>query len=64
MRDGDSCWNLRHKKGQFEGQIIPFGALIDYMGPNADVRELPKGAPGLPGHLPRLEDPAGRGVDT
>ena len=56
---------LRHKKGHFEGQIIPFGALIDYMGPNADVRELPKGAPrGSPGIFLGWKIQPGGGVDT
>ena len=27
----DSSWNLRFKKGQFKGPIIPFGALVDFI---------------------------------
>ena len=30
VRDGDSSWNLRHKKGQFTGPKIPFGAAVNF----------------------------------
>ena len=30
VRDGDSSWNIRHKKGQFTGPKIPFGAAVNF----------------------------------
>ena len=30
MVDGDSAWNKCHKQGHFEGEMIPFGALIAF----------------------------------
>ena len=30
---GDSAWNKRHKQGHFKGEIIPFGALVDFRPP-------------------------------
>ena len=28
--EGDSAWNKRHKKGQWKGPVIPFGAKVWY----------------------------------
>ena len=48
--DGDSAWNRRHNNGHFEGQRIPFGALVHFMGTPQEMKALPKGAPrGIPG---------------
>ena len=49
MVEGDSAWNKRHKQGHFKGEIIPFGALIDFrplkpilsMFPKFEKRSLP-----------------------
>ena len=30
VRDGDSSWNMRHKKGQFNGPKIPLGAAVNF----------------------------------
>ena len=39
LDDGeDSSWNKRHGQGQFKGQLIPFGALVDFV-PQPDVAE-------------------------
>ena len=42
---GDSAWNKRHGRGQFEGRTIPFGCLVDFR-PQPEVAEkLPKASP-------------------
>ena len=49
MVEGDSAWKRRHKQGHFQGEIIPFGALIDFrplkpilsMFPKFETRPLP-----------------------
>jgi hypothetical protein len=49
MVEGDSAWHKRHKQGHFKGEIIPFGALIDFrplkpilsMFPKFEKRSLP-----------------------
>ena len=33
MVEGGSAWNKRHKQGHFKGEVIPFGALIDFRSP-------------------------------
>ena len=33
MVEGDSAWNKRHKQVHVKGEIIPFGALIDFSPP-------------------------------
>jgi hypothetical protein len=45
IMEGDSAWNKRHQKGQFEGRSIPFGCLIDFKPQPDVVKKLPKGAP-------------------
>ena len=30
VKNGEPRYNLRHKKGYFNGKILPFGCLIDY----------------------------------
>jgi hypothetical protein len=30
MREGNSAWNRRHKKGHFKGNLVPFGSLVDF----------------------------------
>ena len=37
IKDGDSAWNRRGKKGHFKGLSIPFGCLIDYL-PTSQAR--------------------------
>ena len=49
MVEGDSAWNKHHKQGHFQGEIIPFGALVDFcplmpilnMFPEFEKRSLP-----------------------
>ena len=31
--EGDSAWSKRHKQGHCKGEIIPFGALVDFRPP-------------------------------
>ncbi len=31
VRDGDSCYHRRRKKGHFNGLHVPYGALVEYM---------------------------------
>ena len=45
MRNGDSAWNRRHKKGHFQGKIIPFGALVDFRQNKRRDDRMPKAAP-------------------
>ena len=40
--DGDSAWNKRFGKGQFEGQRIPLGALIDFLPPKPVRQQMSK----------------------
>ena len=42
MVEGDSAWNKRHKQGHFKGDIIPFGALIDFRPPKPILSMFPK----------------------
>ena len=42
MVEGDSAWNKRHKQGHFKGNIIPFGALIDFRPPKPILSKFPK----------------------
>ena len=37
-----SAWNKRHKQGHFKGEIIPFGALIDFRPPKPILNKFPK----------------------
>jgi len=30
VKNGESCYNKRHKQGHFLGKYIPFGCLVDY----------------------------------
>ena len=51
IHEGDSPWNLRHKKGQFKGPLIPFGCLVDFMQlpplVSGQAKFAPKATPGL-----------------
>ena len=38
ITDGDSPWNKRHKKGNWDGPLHPFGCLVDYL-PIPDQRD-------------------------
>ena len=50
LKDGDSSWNLRHKKGQFKSKLIPFGALVDYQQIPELLRQQSKFSPrSIPG---------------
>ena len=42
MVEGDSAWHKRHKQGHFKGEIIPFGALIDFRPPKPILSMFPK----------------------
>ena len=42
MVEGDSAWNKRHKQGHFKGNVIPFGALIDFRPPKPILSKFPK----------------------
>ena len=42
MVEGDSAWNKRHKQGHFEGEMIPFRALIDFRPLKPILSMLPK----------------------
>ena len=49
--DEDSSWNIKHCLGQFEGPLIPFGAIIDFL-PIPEVAERkpkfsPRSVPGI-----------------
>ena len=51
IHDGDSPWNMRHKKGHFRGPLIPFGCLVDFMQlpslVSGQAKFAPKATPGL-----------------
>ena len=43
VTNGDSPWNKRHQKGQFDKRkVIPFGCLVDYLPKPEVVRAMPK----------------------
>ena len=42
--DGDSPWNKRHHKGQFDlKKVIPFGTVVDYLPKPEVLRAVPPG---------------------
>ena len=43
VTEGDSHWNKRHRKGNFDKKkVIPFGCVVDYL-PKPEVsRAMPK----------------------
>ena len=43
--DGDSPWHRRHGKGQFTGQLLPFGCTVDYLPPDVTLKAMPKFEP-------------------
>ena len=45
VTNGDSPWNKRHNKGQFQGPLIPFGSTVDFLPRAETVRALPKFEP-------------------
>jgi len=49
--DGNSPWHKRHKKGHFEGKILPFGCLVDFMATpevtQGQAKFMPKAIPGV-----------------
>ena len=49
--NGNSAWNNRHKKGHFGGELIPFGARVDFLPPkHVRKNEMPKfAATAVPG---------------
>ena len=50
MVEGSSAWHQRHKKGQFNGEVIPFGALMDFRLPEQILSKFPEfGKRSLPG---------------
>jgi hypothetical protein len=42
MVEGDSAWHKRQKQGHFKGEIIPFGALIDFRPPKPILNMFPE----------------------
>ena len=42
MVEDDSAWNKRHKQGHFNGEMIPFGAFIDFRPPTPILSMFPK----------------------
>ena len=43
VSDGDSPWNKRHQKGNFdEKKVIPFGCIVDDLPKPEVVRAIPK----------------------
>ena len=52
MVDGDSSWNMRHRRGHFKGTHIPFGCAVDFIPNNTNnkYRALSKWRPNaIPG---------------
>ena len=46
VTDGDSPWNKRHNKGQFDlKKVIPFGTVIDYLPKPEVLRAMPQFEP-------------------
>ena len=42
MVGGDSAWHKRHKQGYFKGEVIRFGALIDFRSLQPILGKFPK----------------------
>ena len=50
MVEGDSAWKKRHKQGHFKGDIIQFGALIDFRPLEPILNMFPKFEKRFPGY--------------